>query len=84
MDANLFLNSPIVALFMTLCFIGVVFLAIGFRVGAEIIISPLKGFVVGAIVNDDTFIEDNKQITEYTLQCLIGIISINVVWEVNG
>jgi hypothetical protein len=61
--------------------IGGVFVVVGFVVRAEIIVSPIKGFVIGALVHDETYTENNTEITEYTLQCLLGIISINVEWE---
>lgn len=65
-------------------FIAGIFVTIGITVGAEIIISPIKGFVIGALVHNETFEEDNKEITEYTLQCLLGIISVNVIWQTHN
>ncbi len=79
-EPNIF-ASPILHLFMLLMTIGGIFTVIGFMVRAEIIISPIKGFVVGALVHDETYTENNTKITEYTLQCLLGVISINVIWE---
>lgn len=67
-----------------LMIISGIFVTIGVKVGAEIILSPIKGFVIGALVHNETFIENNKEITEYTLQCLIVIISINVIWQTHN
>lgn len=82
-EPNIF-ASPILHIFILLMTIGAIFMVVGFIVKAEIIISPVKGFMIGALVHDETFTENNTEITEYTLQCLLGIISINVIWEVNG
>ena len=84
MDISFLLSMPIVKIFILLYSIGFIFILIGIKNKAEILISPIKGFVIGALVNDDTFIEEGNTITEYTLQCLIGVISITVIWEVNG
>ena len=82
MDASLFLSSPFVLIFTILMLIAFLFILIGFSVNAEIIISPIKGFMVGALVHNETYInEENEEVTEYTLQCLIFIISVNVLWE---
>ena len=79
-EPNIF-ASPILHIFILLMTIGGIFIVIGFVVRAEIIISPIKGFVIGALVHDETHTENNTEITEYTLQCLLGVISINVIWE---
>ena len=84
MNAELIFSSPIVPLFFMLMIISGIFVTIGVKVGAEIILSPIKGFVIGALVHNETYIENNKEITEYTLQCLIGIISINVIWQTHN
>jgi len=84
LNAELLFTHPFVPVFFMLMLIGAIFVIIGFIVGAEIIVSPIKGFVIGALVHDETYIENNKQITEYTLQCLLGIISINVIWETHN
>ena len=81
MDPNEIFFYPIVPFFVMLMILAFIFIVIGFAVNGEIIISPIKGFVVGALVHDETFEQDNKEITEYTLQCLLGIISINVLWQ---
>ena len=79
-EPNIF-ASPILHIFILLMTIGGIFVVVGFVVRAEIIISPIKGFVIGALVHDETYTENNTEITEYTLQCLLGVISINVEWE---
>lgn len=79
-EPNIF-ASPVLHMFMLLMCIAGIFVIIGIVVEANIIISPIKGFVVGALVHDETFEENNKEVTEYTLQCLLGVISINVIWE---
>jgi membrane-bound ClpP family serine protease len=84
MDISYLLSMPVVKIFIFLYIIGFIFIVIGYKNKAEILISPIKGFVIGALVNDETFIEDDNTSTEYTLQCLIGVISITVIWEVNG
>lgn len=81
MNPNDIFSFPIVPLFMMLMIIGFIFIVIAFIVDAEIIISPIKGFVIGALVHNETFEQNDKEITEYTLQCLLGIISINVLWQ---
>jgi len=81
MDANEIFSYPIVPLFIMLMIIAFIFIVIAFIVNGEIIISPIKGFMVGALVHDETYQENNKNVTEYTLQCLLGIISVNVLWE---
>jgi len=81
MDANEIFSYPIVSLFIMLMIIAFIFIVIAFIVNGEIIISPIKGFMVGALVHDETYQENNKNVTEYTLQCLLGIISVNVLWE---
>jgi hypothetical protein len=42
----------------------------------EIIISAIKGLMVGALYNDDEF--DGE--TEHTIQILVFFFSINIVW----
>lgn len=79
-EPNIF-ASPILHIFVLLMTIAAIFVVIGFIVKAEIIISPIKGFMIGALVHDETFTENDTEITEYTLQCLLGVISVNVLWE---
>jgi membrane-bound ClpP family serine protease len=81
MNATDFLLSPIIPLFLMLMCIAFIFIVIAFMVNGEIIISPIKGFMVGALVHNETYTENNEKFTEYTLQCLLGIISVNVLWR---
>ena len=60
----------------TLLFIALVFIIIGHLKDGEIIISPIKGMMFGFLYHKEEYIGEN----EYTLQCLIGVISINVIW----
>ena len=43
---------------------------------AEIVISPIKGLMFGFLYHKEEYIGEN----EYTLQCLLGVISLNVIW----
>jgi hypothetical protein len=81
MDANKIFLYPIVPLFMMLMLIALIFIVIALIVDGEIILSPVKGFMIGALVHNETFEENNQEVTEYTLQCLLGIISVNVLWR---
>lgn len=81
MDANKIFLYPIVPLFMMLMLIALIFIIIALIVDAEIILSPVKGFMIGALVHNETFEENDQEVTEYTLQCLLGIISVNVLWR---
>ncbi len=49
-------------------------------VDCEIIITPIKGVMVGALYNDDVY-EDE---TEHTIQVLLFVISFSFVWTTNG
>lgn len=60
----------------TLLIIAMVFLITGQIKKADIILSPIYGFIIGALYSKDRY-EDS---TEITLQCCIGIISITVIW----
>ena len=81
MDANEIFFSPVVPLFIALMLIAMMFIIIGFMFNAKIIISPVKGFMIGALVHNETFDDNGQEVTEYTLQCLLGIISVNVLWR---
>ena len=59
-----------------LLFIAFVFIMIGHFKNGEIIISPIKGLMFGFLYHKEEYIGEN----EYTLQCLLGVISINVIW----
>ena len=58
------------------------FIFIGHFKGADIIISPIKGIMFGFLYHKEQYEEED----EYTLQCLLGVISINVIWinQLNG
>ncbi len=43
---------------------------------AEIIITIIKGFMIGALYHK----EQHQKETEITLQCLLGIFSLTVIW----
>lgn len=66
----------------SLLIIALVFIFIGHNKGADIIISPIKGMMFGFLYHKEQYEEGN----EYTLQTVIGIISITVIWinQVNG
>jgi len=49
-------------------------------VDCEIIITPIKGVMLGALYNDDDF-EDE---VEHTIQVLLFVISFSFVWTTNG
>jgi len=49
-------------------------------VDCEIIITPIKGVMLGALYNDDVY-EDE---TEHTIQVLLFVISFSFVWITNG
>jgi len=65
-----------------LLFMAFAFLIIGQIKNAEIIISPVKGIMFGFLYHKEQY----EQEDEITLQCLLGIISINVIWinRLNG
>ena len=52
------------------------FIVIGHFKNGEIIISPIKGIMFGFLYHKEQYEEDD----EFTLQCLLGVISINVIW----
>lgn len=65
-----------------LLIIAFVFIITGQYKGADIIISPIKGIMFGFLYHKEQY----EQEDEITLQCLLGIISINVIWinRLNG
>jgi len=65
-----------------LLLVAFTFLIIGQIKGAEIIISPIRGVMFGFLYHKEQY----EQEDEITLQCLLGIISINVIWinRLNG
>jgi len=56
--------------------IGLAFMVIGQINNAEIILSPIIGMMFGFLYSKEQLEEGY----EITLQCLIGIISITVIW----
>ena len=67
------------AVYILLTF-ATIFLIIGQINNADIIVGVIKGFMIGILYHEQEY-EDN--VTEYTLQCLIGVISLNVIWSKN-
>jgi len=57
--------------------VAFVFIVIGHIKKAEIFISPIKGFMFGFLYHKDEYLEED----EFTLQCLLGVISLNVIWK---
>lgn len=52
-------------------------LIIGQLKNAEIIVGLIKGVMFGVLYHEQEY-DDNT--IDYTLQCLIGFISVNVIW----
>lgn len=65
-----------------LLFMAFVFIMVGHFKDAEITISPIKGIMIGFLYHKEQYEEED----EVTLQCLLGVISINVIWvkKLNG
>ena len=59
-----------------LMLVAITFLVIGQIKNADIILSPVIGIMFGFLYNKEQ-LEDGQEIT---LQCLIGVISITVIW----
>lgn len=62
----------IIALLLAFSF----FVVINFA-NCDIIFAPIKGFMFGALYNDEIF--DNE--TEHTIQVLLFFLSINFIWS---
>lgn len=60
-----------------LMLVSLTFLIIGQIKNAEIILSPIVGIMFGFLYNKQKYKEDQ----EITLQCLLGIICITVIWR---
>lgn len=60
-----------------LLIVAFVFLLIGHLKDGEIIISPIKGIMFGFLYHKEEYLEED----EFTLQCLLGVISVNVIWK---
>lgn len=56
--------------------VALFFLIIGQIKNAEIILSPIVGIMFGFLYHKEQFEEEN----EYTLQCVLCVISITVIW----
>ena len=54
------------------------------QIKADIIISPIIGFVTGFLYDKEEFIEDEMKIKSYTIQILMGVISLNILWEIQN
>ena len=54
------------------------------QIKADIIISPMVGFVTGCLYHKEVFIEAGIEVRSYTLQVLMGVISLNVLWEIQN
>lgn len=65
----------------TLLFIATIFLVIAQYQHADVTIALMKGFVIGAIYHKEQY---DDGFNEYTLQCMLGCISLTVVWERSG
>lgn len=63
--------------FVFLLAVAFIFVIIGHFKNSEIIISPIKGLMFGFLYHKDEYDEED----EITLQCLLGVISINVLWK---
>jgi hypothetical protein len=59
-----------------LLIVAFVFIIIGHNKGADIYISPIKGIMFGFLYHKEQYTEGD----EYTLQSLLGVISITVIW----
>lgn len=62
---------------ISLLFIAFVFIIVGHFKGAEIILSPITGIMFGFLYHKEEYEDED----EYTLQCLLGVISVNVIWK---
>jgi hypothetical protein len=60
-----------------LLLVSLTFVIIGQIKKADIILSPIVGIMFGFLYNKDEYKEDQ----EITLQCLLGIICITVIWR---
>ena len=54
------------------------------QIKADIIISPMVGFVTGCLYHKEVFIEAGIEVRSYTIQVLMGVISLNVLWEIQN
>ena len=54
------------------------------QIKADIIISRMVGFVTGCLYHKEVFVEGNIEVKSYTIQILMGVISLNVLWEIQN
>ena len=60
---------------MIVLVLAVIFIVMNF-VDCDILITPIKGIMFGALYNDDVYDEE----TDHTIQILILFISFNFLW----
>ena len=60
---------------LLIAILAVVFIVMNF-VDCDILITPIKGIMFGALYNDDVYDEE----TDHTIQILILFISFNFLW----
>jgi hypothetical protein len=63
-------------LIVSLLIICAIYLIIGQVKNADVIISPVIGMMFGFLYSKEELEESN----EITLQCLLGVISVTVIW----
>jgi len=65
-----------------LLFMAFIIIMVGHFKNGEIIISPIKGIMFGFLYHKEQYEDED----EHTLQCLLCVISINVIWikKLNG
>ena len=64
---------------MIILVLAVVFIVMNF-VDCDILITPIKGIMFGALYNDDIYDEE----TDHTIQILILFISFNFLWTTSN
>jgi len=62
---------------ISLLIICAIYLIIGQVKNADVFISPVIGMMFGFLYSKEELEESN----EITLQCLLGVISVTVIWE---
>ena len=61
-----------------LLLIATIFIFISNQVGADVLVQPIIGMMLGALYSKEKFEEEN--LVQHTLQCCIGFISLTVIW----
>ena len=64
---------------MIILVLAIVFIVMNF-VDCDILITPIKGIMFGALYNDDIYDEE----TDHTIQILILFISFNFLWTTSN